>query len=215
MADLQELYWQNKKQEAESAIIATQQKAGINQDTLLRSDPPGASAARQPQQPPSATSSAPPLPPTVPTMELVDRALGVIATLAREGALDTQREDALVSLALQHSSSVLLLAKHYGGQPHRFLHHITTNSDVFRSSSAHDVPVRKPPSVDVVVVGGGLAGLSAALTVLDRGGSVTVIEKEVVLGGNSAWASSGINGVHATKHTQGDSNKVWPDDDEW
>ena len=46
---------------------------------------------------------------------------------------------------------------------------------------------------DAIVVGSGLAGLTAALTILDRGGRVLLIEKEHSLGGNSKKASSGIN----------------------
>ncbi|KAJ6484637.1 Flavocytochrome c [Mycena sanguinolenta] len=46
-----------------------------------------------------------------------------------------------------------------------------------------------------IVVGGGLAGLSAAHTVLERGGSVLLLEKKPSLGGNSVKASSGINGA--------------------
>ena len=46
-----------------------------------------------------------------------------------------------------------------------------------------------------MVVGGGLAGQTAALTLLDRGARVILLEKEAYAGGNSRWASSGINGV--------------------
>lgn len=59
--------------------------------------------------------------------------------------------------------------------------------------------------VDLVVIGGGLAGLSAALTVLDRGGTVVVLEKQGHLGGNSAWASSGVNAVDVNNTKSGDS----------
>lgn len=48
---------------------------------------------------------------------------------------------------------------------------------------------------DVVVVGSGLAGLTATLELLAKGFSVALIEKTDRLGGNSAKASSGINGV--------------------
>jgi len=47
----------------------------------------------------------------------------------------------------------------------------------------------------VIVVGGGLAGLSAAHTVLERGGSVLLLDKQGFMGGNSTKATSGINGA--------------------
>jgi len=47
----------------------------------------------------------------------------------------------------------------------------------------------------VIVVGGGLAGLSAAHSVLERGGRVLVLDKKEFLGGNSVKATSGINGA--------------------
>lgn len=45
----------------------------------------------------------------------------------------------------------------------------------------------------VIVVGGGLAGLSAAHTALECGANVVVIEKNSFCGGNSTKATSGIN----------------------
>lgn len=48
---------------------------------------------------------------------------------------------------------------------------------------------------DAIVVGSGLAGLTASLELLSKGYSVALIEKTERLGGNSAKASSGINGV--------------------
>jgi flavocytochrome c len=47
----------------------------------------------------------------------------------------------------------------------------------------------------VIVVGGGLAGLSAAHTIAERGGRVLVLDKKEFLGGNSVKATSGINGA--------------------
>lgn len=47
----------------------------------------------------------------------------------------------------------------------------------------------------VLVIGGGLSGLSAAHTVYERGGNVTVLEKNSFFGGNSTKATSGINGA--------------------
>ena len=49
-------------------------------------------------------------------------------------------------------------------------------------------------TADAVIVGSGLAGMSAALTALERGSFVIIVEKEKRLGGNSGKASSGING---------------------
>jgi len=48
--------------------------------------------------------------------------------------------------------------------------------------------------MQVVVVGGGLAGLSAAHTALERGCRVVVLDKNPFCGGNSTKATSGING---------------------
>ncbi|EIW82562.1 Flavocytochrome c [Coniophora puteana RWD-64-598 SS2] len=47
----------------------------------------------------------------------------------------------------------------------------------------------------VIVVGGGLAGLSAAHTLLERGANVLLLDKQGFMGGNSTKATSGINGA--------------------
>lgn len=47
----------------------------------------------------------------------------------------------------------------------------------------------------VIVVGGGLSGLSAAHTILQAGGNVLVLDKQSFFGGNSTKATSGINGA--------------------
>ncbi|KAI9044738.1 putative fumarate reductase Osm1 [Aspergillus affinis] len=59
-----------------------------------------------------------------------------------------------------------------------------------------------PPRV--IVVGGGLSGLSAAHTVYLNGGNVLVLDKQAFFGGNSTKATSGING--ALTRTQVDLN---------
>ncbi|CAJ1386937.1 unnamed protein product [Effrenium voratum] len=46
-----------------------------------------------------------------------------------------------------------------------------------------------------VVVGGGLAGVSAANSVLECGGKVVLVDKSAFCGGNSTKATSGINGA--------------------
>merc|ERR1719491_642182 len=47
----------------------------------------------------------------------------------------------------------------------------------------------------VVVVGGGLAGVSACNTVVENGGKTVLIDKSSFCGGNSTKATSGINGA--------------------
>ncbi|KAL9934937.1 hypothetical protein V8E36_006013 [Tilletia maclaganii] len=47
----------------------------------------------------------------------------------------------------------------------------------------------------VIVVGGGLSGLSAAHTLYERGANVLVLDKNPFFGGNSTKATSGINGA--------------------
>ncbi|KAJ5926293.1 hypothetical protein N7516_008066 [Penicillium verrucosum] len=47
----------------------------------------------------------------------------------------------------------------------------------------------------VIVVGGGLSGLSAAHTIYLNGGNVLVLDKQAFFGGNSTKATSGINGA--------------------
>ena len=47
----------------------------------------------------------------------------------------------------------------------------------------------------VIVVGGGLGGLSAAHTVMESGVKVLVVDKSSFFGGNSTKATSGINGA--------------------
>ncbi|KAL7908881.1 putative fumarate reductase/succinate dehydrogenase [Trichoderma velutinum] len=56
----------------------------------------------------------------------------------------------------------------------------------------------------VIVVGGGLSGLSAAHTIYLAGGNVVVVDKQGFFGGNSTKATSGING--ALTRTQVDHN---------
>lgn len=51
------------------------------------------------------------------------------------------------------------------------------------------------PAEQVIVVGGGLAGFSAAHTVLEHGGKVLLLDKSAFCGGNSTKATSGINGA--------------------
>lgn len=117
---------------------------------------------------------------SVSELDLVDAAVGAIALLGRSGRMTDSRELALVKRAVERDPELLILAKHYGSNIERLADFIAS---VF---SADQAP-------DAIVIGSGLAGLAATLNVLDRGGRVVLVEKEHLLGGNSAKASSGIN----------------------
>ena len=52
------------------------------------------------------------------------------------------------------------------------------------------------PASQAIVLGGGLAGVSAANTILECGGNVVLLDKSTFCGGNSTKATSGINGAN-------------------
>lgn len=62
------------------------------------------------------------------------------------------------------------------------------------SKADREKRLSKHESATVIVVGGGLAGLSAAIEAADARATVILLEKEANTGGNSAKATSGING---------------------
>ncbi|KAJ7928539.1 Flavocytochrome c [Mycena leptocephala] len=69
--------------------------------------------------------------------------------------------------------------------------------------------------MSVIVVGGGLAGLSAAHTLLERGANVLLLDKQGFMGGNSTKATSGINGAGTqTQQEAGipDNSKIFFED---
>ncbi|KAL9139005.1 succinate dehydrogenaase [Amphidinium carterae] len=71
------------------------------------------------------------------------------------------------------------------------------------------------PCDQAIVVGGGLAGMSAANTVLENGGRVVLLDKSSFCGGNSTKATSGINGANTrTQRDQGikDSTELFTND---
>lgn len=61
---------------------------------------------------------------------------------------------------------------------------------VCHAENAHDVQ-----TTDVLVVGSGLAGMSATVTLVKQGVPVVLIEADAALGGNSCKASSGMNSM--------------------
>jgi flavocytochrome c len=71
----------------------------------------------------------------------------------------------------------------------------------------HEVRASESQMHPVAVVGGGLSGLTASLRLLEAGLEVTIIDKRDFMGGNSAKASSGINGCKT-----GNQNELGIDD---
>ena len=50
-----------------------------------------------------------------------------------------------------------------------------------------------PKSTDIVVIGGGGAGLTAAISAHEKGAKVILVEKNHILGGNTNYATAGLN----------------------
>jgi len=136
------------------------------------------------------------------------QALGYVADASKRRSISVATEDALVDAILDNEPDVMMLAQEYlarTGQGEAFLRHAMRRLSVIQASG-DDAP-------DAIIVGGGLSGLTAALSVLDRGGRVTLIDKEAVLGGNSGKASSGINGVDLDRAEElGDSVALFQQD---
>mmetsp|Transcript_43981 Transcript_43981/g.93532 ORF Transcript_43981/g.93532 Transcript_43981/m.93532 type:complete len:654 (+) Transcript_43981:54-2015(+) len=71
------------------------------------------------------------------------------------------------------------------------------------------------PTNQAIVIGGGLAGMTSANTILEFGGRVVVLDKSSFCGGNSSKATSGINGSETrTQKAKGikDSNDLFLSD---
>jgi flavocytochrome c len=71
------------------------------------------------------------------------------------------------------------------------------------------------PASQAIVVGGGLAGVSAANTILELGGKCILLDKSSFCGGNSTKATSGINGANTrSQRMKGvfDSNETFTAD---
>jgi len=142
-------------------------------------------------------------------VRILDIALASIKNLATAGSLSEGAEIALLRALLvpPGHDGVLLLAKHYAEHDPRLFTSLaleavgvtpggswnTSTATVPSSTSLHGDGPCAMAHIDSVIIGSGLAGMSAALTLLDRGARVVLVEKQGFLGGNSGKASSGIN----------------------
>jgi len=131
-------------------------------------------------------------------VDVLDAAVGAVSSLANQGLIDESTETKLIQQAFQRHPELMVLSKHYGNDLRKFLNFLP-NIDSMIVTSGLD-----SGDPDAIVVGTGLAGLAATLNILDRGGRVTLIEKEHRMGGNSNRASSGINAYNRNA-TYGDS----------
>jgi len=130
-------------------------------------------------------------------VDVLDAAVGAVSSLANQGLIDESSEAKLIQQAFQRNPDLMVLSKHYGNDLRKFLNFLP-NVD------SHVVVGSDNGEPDAIVVGTGLAGLAATLNILDRGGRVTLIEKEKRMGGNSNKASSGINACCPQNSTYGD-----------
>ncbi|MBQ8068463.1 MAG: FAD-dependent oxidoreductase [Solobacterium sp.] len=62
-------------------------------------------------------------------------------------------------------------------------------------ASASEEGASYKTEADIIVIGGGAAGMSAAISASDAGKSVILLEKSGILGGNTVCAANGINGA--------------------
>ena len=83
------------------------------------------------------------------------------------------------------------MIKHYAVDPERFAQHALRTLSNGKGAILSQKGKNTQPNA--IIIGSGLSGLSAALTLVDRGAKVVIIEKQPFMGGNSAYASSGIN----------------------
>lgn len=135
--------------------------------------------------------------------ELLDLSLAAVRHSSSKGLLPSEAEEMLLRFLMSGASEeVLLLARHYAvDRPETFCRLALFSTEKEKASAAvphQEAYGSKQRPADAIVIGGGLAGMSASMALLDRGGSVVMVEKQPYLGGNSGKASSGINAALET-----------------
>eukprot|EP01063_Lacrimia_lanifica_P027523 TRINITY_DN3875_c0_g2_i1.p1 TRINITY_DN3875_c0_g2~~TRINITY_DN3875_c0_g2_i1.p1 ORF type:complete len:1108 (+),score=473.13 TRINITY_DN3875_c0_g2_i1:112-3435(+) len=167
-----------------------------------------------PRPPPPPVSPPPPPPPVQPPtpppspvpsggapvpFEVLDVGVQRVAKHVARGDV----HDQILHRVLKQDAPLLALARWYDGEEFakHATHHVATTPFAGAAAAAAAGPAQ---DADAIVIGAGLAGMTSALVLLDAGLKVLLVEKESYVGGNSALASSGINGVdEAAKLSQG------------
>lgn len=67
-------------------------------------------------------------------------------------------------------------------------------------------------STDIVVIGGGGAGLTAAIQAKEMGANVVLVEKMPVLGGNTTYATGGLNAAETVFQNNSDNVELFVND---
>lgn len=70
------------------------------------------------------------------------------------------------------------------------------NPEDFKKAAVVKVAEEKTFDTDIAIVGAGGAGMVAAIVAADAGKNVILIEKQAIVGGNSARATGGMNATH-------------------
>ncbi len=116
--------------------------------------------------------------------------IGVVAMeQLKEEVLSSQALDADVISGATLSSDAFLNAlkdtvTQAGGDP-----------ESLTGAPKEEVAAEYETEADVIIVGAGAAGMTAAITATENGANVIVLEKSNVLGGNTVCAANGINGA--------------------
>lgn len=150
--------------------------------------------------------------PPLQTDELADAALGLVLHLSEANYLTDAEESLLISRILARDANMLILAKRLGADPLKFRKFALTSPSAAAEAAAAAPTARRDRPIDAVIIGAGLAGLTATLTLVDRGANVVLIDKNRFTGGNSAYASSGINAVSLEGGADGDSIDLYLND---
>lgn len=190
--ELTTMYWEKERTKISDLEAATESGRG-------------SSVIRENNSQPSSLSSV-----SYDSLDVLDVTIGVISAAGREEIISTEREKELINMALSRHPELMIIGKHYHDDPKRFVTMSKELGDLGSDTrTMTSLPV-KPP--DAIVVGSGLAGLAASLNILDRGGTVVILEKEHLVGGNSNKASSGINGYCPHNETCHDSEEIFRND---